>query len=105
LAPGDALTLTAGGPYLRLDESDVSWPLASGVPVYAQVDSVHIDTAHGTVWETHELIGGAYNNIFGPVTVSSVQGGMAPARDDYRPSPDSHLPPRPRIMENHSLVE
>jgi hypothetical protein len=95
LAPGDALTLTAGGPYLRLDESDVTWPLASGAPVYAQVDSAHVETAHGTVWETHELINGIYNNISGPVTVSSVQGGTAPVPEAYRLSPDSHLPPRP----------
>jgi hypothetical protein len=105
LAPGDTLTLVSNGLYYRPDESEVSWPLTPGTPMYAQVDSAHVETAHGTVWEVHEIIGGTYNNIFGPAAVSSVDGGTGPRAEAYRPSTDTHLPPRPRATENSSLAE
>jgi uncharacterized repeat protein (TIGR01451 family) len=70
LDPGDAITLTVtpvGGDYYHADLSDVSWPLAMGTRVYAQADSAHTETGYGGVMENHEIIGGAYNNIMGPV--------------------------------------
>jgi uncharacterized repeat protein (TIGR01451 family) len=73
LKPGEAITLTvtpAGGGYYHADLSNVSWPLAPGTRVYAQADSAHTETSYGGVMENHEIIGGAYNNITGPVISS-----------------------------------
>ena len=36
-----------------------------GTLIYAQVDSANASTAYGTVLETHESMGEAYNNILG----------------------------------------
>jgi subtilisin-like proprotein convertase family protein len=63
LTPGGALTLTVGDAYYWPSYSQVSWPLAAGTPVYAQVDSVNWDTTYGAVLESHEIMGGDYNNI------------------------------------------
>jgi len=70
LNPGDTLVLTvtpAGGTYYRSDLSSISWPLASGTTLYAQVDSAHTATTYGAILENHERVGGPYNNISGPV--------------------------------------
>jgi hypothetical protein len=105
LAPGDALTLTSYDVYYRPDESEISWPIAAGTPIYAQVDSAHVETAHGTVWEIHEIADGTYNNIFGPVAVTSGESGTPSVREAPRPSSESHLPPRPSVAGGSSLVE
>jgi hypothetical protein len=71
LVPGGALTLTAStsgsDPYYLPDWSAISWPLRTGATLYAQVDSYNPSTTYGTVRETHELLGEAYNNIRGPI--------------------------------------
>jgi hypothetical protein len=69
LIPGGSLTLNVlNDPYYQPGFSAVSWPLRSGTAVYAQVDSYNDpDTGYGIVLETHEMLGGAYNNIRGPV--------------------------------------
>jgi uncharacterized repeat protein (TIGR01451 family) len=75
LVPGDAITLTvtpAGGDYYHAGLSNVSWPLAAGTQVYAQVDSAHTQTSYGGVLENHEITGGTYNNITGPVISADV---------------------------------
>ncbi len=64
--PGEAITLTVGGDYYRPEYSHFSGTLASGTPVYAQVDSANADTTYGAVLESHEITGGEYNNIAGP---------------------------------------
>jgi PKD repeat protein len=63
LGVGEALTLTHGGLYYRPAESEITWPLAVGTPIYAQVDSANADTTYGAVLENHEITGGAYNNV------------------------------------------
>ncbi|HHS97186.1 MAG TPA: DUF11 domain-containing protein [Chloroflexi bacterium] len=68
LEPGETLTLRVGDEYYWDSLSRVTWPLAPGTPVYAQVDS-YGDSAYGLVRETHEIAGGGYNNITGPVSV------------------------------------
>jgi hypothetical protein len=91
LAPGKALTLTVNGPYYKADYSDVSWPLALGTPVYAQVDSVHPDTDYGAVREMDEIRGGSYNNILS----TTVEAGTLPqALDGSSRSKPGRLPPR-----------
>jgi hypothetical protein len=69
LGSGRTLVLTSGegDSYYRPDLSQVTWPLVDGTPVYAQVDSAHAGTTYGGVLETHEMRGGDYNNIAGPV--------------------------------------
>jgi uncharacterized repeat protein (TIGR01451 family) len=63
LQPGDVLTLIVGDAYYVPEHSRVSWPLAAGTQVYAQVDSLDAETTYGAVLESHEITGGAYNNI------------------------------------------
>ncbi len=61
LEPGQTLTLTSedyAKPY-----SFITWPLAEGAPVYAQVDSWNGNTDYGAVLEDHEILGEPYNNI------------------------------------------
>ena len=68
LSPGEVLTLTGdpADPYYWPSLSHISWPLAVGTPLYVQVDSADAGTTYGAVWETHEILGGAYNNVEGP---------------------------------------
>jgi hypothetical protein len=75
LAPGEALTLTVDGPFYWAALSDVSWSLAVGTPVYAQVDSAHAETGYGAVLEVHEIHGQAYNNILGTAVAA---GAVSP---------------------------
>ncbi len=66
---GDSLTLSystaPGAPnlYYSPENSDYSGSLPVGTPVYAQVDSAHLNTTYGGVLETHEILGQAYNNV------------------------------------------
>jgi uncharacterized repeat protein (TIGR01451 family) len=63
LDPGETITLTVGDASYDADYSRVSWPLAAGTPVYAQVDAYDEDTTYGAVLESHEITGAPYNNI------------------------------------------
>jgi hypothetical protein len=67
LVPGASITLRLGDAYYDPEISVYAGVLAPGTPLYAQVDSFNPATDYGTVLETHEMIGGAYNNIHGPV--------------------------------------
>ncbi|MEJ5309992.1 MAG: LamG-like jellyroll fold domain-containing protein [Anaerolineae bacterium] len=97
LTPGGTLTLTVGDAYYAPDYSRVSWPLAVGVPVYAQVDSYNAETSYGAVLERHEIIGEDYNNIEMEEVVAADVGAM----DISLPTPISrplqlgNLPRRP----------
>jgi uncharacterized repeat protein (TIGR01451 family) len=99
IAPGDVLTLTLDSPYYFPDEGAVTWPLASGTPIYAQVDSAHEETDYGAVLENHEIIGRPYDeggNILGPIlSIAGTAEGLSPAADGQGPPSDHHLPPRP----------
>jgi len=70
LNPGETITLTVGDATYDADRSRVSWPLAAGTPVYIQVDAWNASTDYGAVLESHEISGGAYNNI---ATTNSVE--------------------------------
>jgi PKD repeat protein len=95
LQPGDVLTLTVNDAYYWPTESAVTWPLPAGTPVYAQVDSAHAATTYGGVMEDHEIIGGPYNNIIGPVSSTGVTGAaLPPVEDGSRPDSTGSLPPR-----------
>ncbi len=100
LAAGQVMTLTYGGPYYD------PWGQARfrgyftlrNHALYAQVDSANILTTYGAVYETHEYLGGVYNNIkwillsVGGAGGSSTSPGPRPA--DETP-PSGNLPPRP----------
>ncbi|HHS98157.1 MAG TPA: hypothetical protein ENK08_09760, partial [Chloroflexi bacterium] len=96
LTPGGTLTLTVGDAYYWADLSQVDWPLADETQVWAQVDSANTATDYGAVLEKHELTGGAYDNIRGPVDSVLYATGVGSAtvgESATRPA-DGHLPPR-----------
>jgi hypothetical protein len=99
LVPGGVFTLTTDDAYYWPTESHIVWPLASGTRVYAQVDSANAWTSYGAVLESHEISGGPYNNVSGPVIVQSA-GAMSlpPPVTEGGPEKDiskTSLPPRP----------
>ncbi len=67
--PGESLTLvysTAPGTpntFVSAADTNFTGAMAAGTPVYAQVDSAHVGHANGAIEETHEILGGAYNNV------------------------------------------
>jgi uncharacterized repeat protein (TIGR01451 family) len=99
LAPGESITLTVNDATYVAEYSSVSWPLAAGTPVYAQVDSAG-DPAYGGVQESDELSDGVYNNVTGPVSSTTATTGQPIIDlrwlwDLFRPSPEGDLPERP----------
>jgi hypothetical protein len=98
LAAGEVLTLMLGDPYYWADYSHVAWPLSISTPIYAQVDAVDLDTTYGSVLEGHEMRGGVYNNVGGPVYVQAGVAGGAPPEGSAPGVGDGgagQLPPRP----------
>jgi PKD repeat protein len=101
LDPGQVMTLTVtstgGDPYYRPDLSALSWPLAAGTPIYAQVDSAHTDIPYGAIYENHEIVGAPYeNNILGPTVSTTTAVSEALPPEEQIPVPRSkHLPSRP----------
>ena len=77
LLPGETITLTystdpsAANEYYSELNSVYSGFIAAGTPIYAQVDSVHLNTSYGGILEIHEIQGGTYNNITSGTAVSS----------------------------------
>jgi uncharacterized repeat protein (TIGR01451 family) len=71
LNSGDTLTLTIGDVYYSEYYSAFTGTLPAGTPVYAQVDSVNLNTTYGGVLETHEIRGETYNNVKGPIFSTS----------------------------------
>lgn len=94
IGPGQTRVLTLGDPYFIPEYSHVEWPLEVGTPIYAQVDSANALTDYGAVLEDHELVGGPYNNILGPVLVAP-GGQHALPGPVVSPAAPGQLPPRP----------
>ncbi|MDJ0752847.1 MAG: PKD domain-containing protein [Ardenticatenaceae bacterium] len=69
LEPGETLVLTLEDDYFVAEYSVWRDALRSGTVVYAQVDSAAASTTYGGVQESHEISGGAYNNVSGPVVI------------------------------------
>jgi len=100
LEPGGTLTLTIDDAYYWPVHSNFSGSFLAGARIYVQVDSANTDTTYGAVLESHEIAGGPYNNISGPVYPTSGAGGKPaqaepPAMGDHPPASSRHLPPRP----------
>jgi len=100
LEPGGVITLMLGDDYFWEEYSNFPDVLSAGTPIYVQVDSADVGTTYGAVLESHEIVGGPYNNIMGPVF--STPGGLSEqvGGDDVgvaeRPSARQHnLPVRP----------
>jgi pimeloyl-ACP methyl ester carboxylesterase/subtilisin-like proprotein convertase family protein len=74
LQPGQTVTLTIGDGYYWPTLSKFSGAIPIGTPIYAQVDSANANTTYGGVLESHEMEGGTYNNILGPVLSKGVGG-------------------------------
>ena len=96
LASGDAITLTLNDAAYYPERSIMAWPLPAGTTVYAQVDSVNLDSSYGGVLETHEITGGPYNNTASTVSAAALDSVAAEAREPGRdPSASGHgLPTR-----------
>ena len=63
LAPGETLALTIGGDHYDAVLSTFLGAFSSGDKLYAHVDSADEFTSYGSVNESHEIMGGTYNNI------------------------------------------
>ena len=72
---GETITLRVGDAYYWEEYSNFSGQFDEEIPVYVQVDSANVDAAYGAVLESHEILGGAYNNIAGPAF--STSGGLS----------------------------
>ncbi|MCA9926643.1 MAG: hypothetical protein KC421_29945, partial [Anaerolineales bacterium] len=94
LDPGESLTLSYNDGFYRPGESGFSGSVATGTAVYAQVDSANANTNYGAVLENHEISGGSYNNIFGPVIVTTAFGGTTGGGSISTPIQGDNLPPR-----------
>jgi hypothetical protein len=97
LVPGSSITLEYRDPYYLEIYSVFSGSLSPGTPIYAQVDSFNDpDTGYGTVLESHERIGGPYNNILGPVSSTAALSSHSQTRHPTDPAPnvapDGRLP-------------
>jgi len=94
LQPGETITLTVGGAYYDEEHSAVSWPLAAGTEIYAQVDSWNPDTDYGTVLEDHEIRGQPYWNNIGHTTVSDDSAAGSAVTGGPQPFESCDLPVR-----------
>jgi hypothetical protein len=79
LAPGARLSLTVGDQYYRSDYSRPGGPIAAATLLYAHVDAASTSNPDGGVRESHEVSGGAYNNVFGPHPAASTITLPAPS--------------------------
>jgi len=75
LSPGGTITLTINDAYYTPDLSNFPGSLPAGTPIYVQVDSANVGATYGAVLEGHEMVGGPYNNVSGPVlsTLSAME--------------------------------
>jgi hypothetical protein len=95
LVPGASITLRLGDAYYDPEISVYSGALAPDTPLYAQVDSFNPATNYGTVLETHEASGGAYNNIYGPILSKAAAQESATQALGRGLAPQAGLPTRP----------
>ncbi|MBN2006622.1 MAG: DUF11 domain-containing protein [Anaerolineae bacterium] len=101
LDPGETVTLRINDEHYWADKSYVEWPLTVGTWIYAHVDSCGLAASpYGGIAETHEVYGGAYNNITGKQLTADMYllpDDPLPASRQVAPDADllESLPPRP----------
>ncbi len=101
LEPGGMLTLTVEDDYYWADLSRISWPLPAGTPVYAQVDAANVETTYGGVLESHEIAGGAYNNVESTVSAGSIEEEtLSLTGNESPPTLPGRLPGRPQDISD-----
>ena len=93
LGVGESLTLSLNDSYFQASESNFSGVVAVGTAVYAQVDSANTNTNYGAVLESHEINGGSYNNILGPI-ISTTTLNVSRENSDLSQYQGNNLPPR-----------
>ena len=93
---GGSLTLTLDDEYFRPSLSNIPSAPLENVVLYAQIDSANINTSYGAVLETHEMVGGAYNNIInaGPFTFTPPSLSQSSLAGDSQSSEQNSLPLR-----------
>jgi hypothetical protein len=93
LVPGGSLTLECGDEYYQDDWTSKEWSLTGSTRLFAHVDAYREETDYGYVLETHEISGGPYNNILGPIhpTAAIVTKVGLPVERGARRGP-RHLP-------------
>lgn len=74
LQPGETLALFIDSLHYWPSLSNISGLIPPETPIYVHVDSANAESSYGGVLESHELSGGIYNNIFGPILSTSVGG-------------------------------
>ena len=82
--------------YVKAESHAKVWPLPVGTVLYVQVDSYDPGTTHGMVLESHEVAGGAYNNIRGPVYSTAATSVSTMPSLEYGGSFSSGALPRKR---------
>ncbi|MBK8903065.1 MAG: tandem-95 repeat protein [Anaerolineaceae bacterium] len=99
---GESLTLrystAPGAPnlYYSAVNSSYSGSLPVGTPVYAQVDSAHLNTTYGGVLEIHEILGGVYNNVSAAYTAVAPTAATAQSALSQSGQEQLELPLRPQ---------
>ena len=88
------ITLTLDSAYYDPGESNFTSPLTIGTSVWAQVDSVNLLTTYGGVLESHELVGGTYNNIANTLSVAGSSVALPATAEETSSSSSDHLPSR-----------
>ncbi|MCP4710906.1 MAG: hypothetical protein GY869_19970 [Planctomycetes bacterium] len=84
------LTLTIGDAYYSETYSGFGGTIPPGTPVWAQVDSVNLNTTYGAVLESNES-----NNVKGPEQPRNTAGGIIPSfGSEVQPAPNGKLPSR-----------
>jgi hypothetical protein len=93
---GDTLTLTMDDPYYSTFHSRFTGSLVAGTPIWAQVDSINLNSDYGGVLELHEMNGGAYNNLHSILLTADFMMVDEPvaANGLQLPASSSQLPPR-----------
>ncbi|MBI5879548.1 MAG: DUF11 domain-containing protein [Chloroflexi bacterium] len=95
IQPGGTLTLTYGDRYMFGPLTKFTpGTMAVGALVYAQADSASENSWFGGVLENHEMVGGLYNNIYGPVAVVPGNAPVTPQAPASSSVPSGTLPPR-----------
>lgn len=92
LAVGETLTLGLADAYYDPGQSAFQGPIIPGTPVWAQVDSVNLNSSYGGVFELHEINQGSYNNLRSAISTGAASGeadqrrqsGSRPVFSTYR---------------------
>jgi hypothetical protein len=72
LAPGASLVLTVYDASFDRLHSNLTGGIPAGATLYGHVDAWNSLSNTGAIYETHEQVGGSYNNILGSIAASTI---------------------------------